>query len=83
MLNWLVNERGIEPHVPVFDKSERTDGTFSRSDFTYDRPADAYICRPARSFGSIIGSSRRRALASTPMASCDTGPTGGTARLVR
>jgi len=44
MLNWLVNERGIEPHVPVFDKSERTDGTFSRSDFTYDRQADAYSC---------------------------------------
>jgi hypothetical protein len=44
MLNWLVNDRGIEPHVPVFDKSERTDGTFSRSDFTYDRQADAYIC---------------------------------------
>lgn len=43
MLNWLVNERGIGPHIPVFDKSERTDGTFSRGDFTYDRSADAYI----------------------------------------
>ena len=28
MLGWLVHERGIEPHIPVFDKSERTDGTF-------------------------------------------------------
>ena len=28
--DWLVHERGIEPHIPVFDKSERTDGTFSR-----------------------------------------------------
>ena len=27
MLGWLVHERGIEPHVPVFDKSKRTDGT--------------------------------------------------------
>jgi transposase len=44
MLNWLVNEQGIEPHIPVFDKSERTDGTFSRSDFTYDQQVDAYIC---------------------------------------
>jgi transposase len=44
MLNWLVHERGIAPHIPVFDKSERTDGTFSRSDFTYDRSADAYVC---------------------------------------
>ena len=30
MLAWLVDERGIEPHIPVFDKSQRTDGTFSR-----------------------------------------------------
>jgi transposase len=51
MLNWLVNERGIEPHVPVFDKSERTDGTFSRSGFTYDRQADAYICPGGKQLG--------------------------------
>lgn len=44
MLAWLVYEHGIEPHVPVFDKSERRDGTFSRADFTYDREADAYVC---------------------------------------
>ena len=35
---------GIEPHIPVFDKGERTDGTFSRSDFTYDHAADHYTC---------------------------------------
>lgn len=44
MLNWLVHERGIEPHIPVFDKSQRQDGTFSRSDFAYDHAADAYTC---------------------------------------
>jgi hypothetical protein len=44
MLGWLVHERGIEPHVPVFDKSKRTDGTFSREDFTYDHQGDVYIC---------------------------------------
>ena len=33
MLAWLVHERGIEPHVPVLDKSGRIDGTFSRADF--------------------------------------------------
>src|SRR5215211_5170997 len=43
-LAWLVHERGIEPHIPVFDKSERQDGTFSRSEFTYDRNADVYTC---------------------------------------
>src|SRR6202790_3196541 len=36
MPHWLVHERGIEPHIPVFDKSKRTDDTFSRDDFNYD-----------------------------------------------
>ena len=31
MIGWLVDERGIEPHVKLMDKSERTDGTFSRN----------------------------------------------------
>jgi transposase len=44
MLAWLVHERGIEPHVPVFDKSRRQDGTFSRSDFSFDHKEDAYTC---------------------------------------
>lgn len=28
MLGWLVEEQNIEPHIPVFDKSERQDGAF-------------------------------------------------------
>ena len=44
MLGWLVHERGIEPHIPVFDKSQRSDGTFSRDDFAYDHEQDSYIC---------------------------------------
>jgi transposase len=48
MLNWLVYEHGIEPHVPVFDKSARTDGTFSREDFTYDHEGDVYFCPGGR-----------------------------------
>lgn len=44
MLGWLVHERGIEPHVPVFDKSRRQDGTFSRADFAYDHDRDLYRC---------------------------------------
>jgi len=43
-LAWLVEERGIEPHIPVFEKSARNDGTFARSDFTYDHEDDSYIC---------------------------------------
>jgi transposase len=44
MLGWIVDEHGIEPHVTVFDKSARKDGTFSREDFTYDAVGDAYLC---------------------------------------
>ena len=44
MLGWLVYEHGIEPHVTVFDKSTRQDGTFSRDDFTYDHNGDVYSC---------------------------------------
>jgi hypothetical protein len=44
MLGWLVHEHGIEPHVTVFDKSARSDGTFSRDDFTYDHGCDVYFC---------------------------------------
>lgn len=44
MLGWLVYEHGIEPHVTVFDKSARNDGTFSREDFTYDHVGDLYRC---------------------------------------
>src|ERR1700688_4898016 len=41
-LAWLVKERQIEPHIPVFDKSTRTDGTFSRSDFVFDAEREHY-----------------------------------------
>jgi hypothetical protein len=44
MLNWLVEEKQIVPHVPVFDQSKRDDGTFSREDFRYDEVTDTYIC---------------------------------------
>ena len=44
MLNWLVNDRGIEPHIPVFDKSKLTDDTFSREDFVYDHASDTNRC---------------------------------------
>ena len=44
MLGWLVHEHGIEPHVTVFDKSARKDGTFSREDFKYEPAGDVYVC---------------------------------------
>ena len=43
-LDWLVNQQGIAPHVPVIDKSKRDDGTFNREDFTFDKERNVYIC---------------------------------------
>src|SRR5207249_1221683 len=43
-LNWIAEEQGIAPHIPIFDKSQRSDGTFSRDDFRFDEAADVYIC---------------------------------------
>jgi len=37
-------DRKIAPHVPVWDKSARTDGTFSRADFVFDRERNVYVC---------------------------------------
>ncbi len=52
----LVDEQKIEPHIPVFDKSIRRDGTFSRADFAYDADADRYAC-PA---GKVLQRYNRR-----------------------
>jgi transposase len=52
MLGWLVDERAIEPHIPVFDKSAREDGTFARDAFAYDPEIDVYLC-PA---GKVLAS---------------------------
>jgi len=52
MLAWLVEDKDIEPHVPVWDKTQRTDGSLSRSDFIWDEKADEYRCpqgQPLRS----------------------------------
>jgi DDE family transposase len=43
-LHWLVDDKQITPHIPVIDKSKRTDGTFSREEFTFDKERDIYTC---------------------------------------
>lgn len=65
LLKWLV-ERNISPHIPVWDKSARTDGTFSRADFVFDRERNVYICpggKLLRTTGTVIdgGTLRYRA----------------------
>jgi Transposase DDE domain len=41
---WLVKEKNITPHIPVFDKSNQIDGTFSRADFAFDAEQNPYTC---------------------------------------
>jgi transposase len=68
-LEWLVNEQGIAPHVPVIDKSQREDGTFSREDFTYDEVRDIYTCPAGRTMtttGHVSTDHGIRYLASVP-----------------
>jgi hypothetical protein len=43
MLAWL-DDRQISPHIPVFDKTDRADGTFPNTDFSFDPVADEYTC---------------------------------------
>jgi hypothetical protein len=43
LLKWLW-DRGITPHVPVWNKSARSDGKFSRADFVFDKERNVYIC---------------------------------------
>ena len=42
-LGWLIGA-GITPHIPVWDKSTREDGTLSRSDFQWDKRRGVYVC---------------------------------------
>ena len=43
-LAWLVEQKGIEPHISVIDHSKRRDGTFERADFTFEHEGDHYTC---------------------------------------
>jgi transposase len=43
-LGWLVKEKKITPHIPVWEKSDRQDGIFSRSDFRWDSKRSVYVC---------------------------------------
>ncbi len=43
-LGWLVDEKEILPHIPVWDHVGRKPGRFARTDFTWDEAADCYHC---------------------------------------
>jgi Transposase DDE domain len=42
-LDWLITA-GIAPHIPVWDMSQRDDGTFSRENFVFDPNRNLYTC---------------------------------------
>lgn len=44
MLGWMVKEKGIDPHVPVWQRPPRNDGTFPNSDFHWIEQSDEYRC---------------------------------------
>jgi hypothetical protein len=44
MLGWLVDEKQIEPHVPVWERAPHDDGIFSRSDFEWNEQTKEYCC---------------------------------------
>jgi transposase len=43
LLGWL-RRQDIEPHIPVWDKGKRDDGTLSREAFTFDKDGAVYVC---------------------------------------
>jgi IS5 family transposase len=55
LLGWMVNDKAIEPHVPVWDKTQRKDDTLSSSDFQWNEQADEYRCPK----GNALRSQRR------------------------
>ncbi|MTH66734.1 IS1182 family transposase [Paracoccus shanxieyensis] len=60
MLAWL-DERQITQHIPVFDKTERADGTFPNTAFSFDPVADEYTCpggRKLKKYWRDIGKER-------------------------
>jgi transposase len=52
LLGWMVNDKAIEPHVPVCDKTQRADGTLSSSEFRWDEQANEYRCPQGKALRS-------------------------------
>lgn len=44
ILGWMVDEKAIEPHVPVWDRTQRKDETLSSNEFQWYEQADEYRC---------------------------------------
>ncbi len=64
MLGWLVDQ-GIEPHSPVWEKSKRSDGTISNSEFKWDATANEYRCPANKSLSSRWRNFKNRSITIT------------------
>ena len=80
LLKWLV-DRKIAPHIPVWDKSARSDGTLSRADFVFDRERNVYkvesCCTPPEQSSTAVASAiaPQSAIAISVLSSCGVVPT--------
>jgi transposase len=62
-LGWLVKEKQITPHIPVWERPRRDDGKFSTSDFRWDDRRGVYICpngKQLRTSGTVHADGRQR-----------------------
>ena len=55
-LDWLVKTKGIAPHIPVLDKSQRDDGRSHAATSSLIRSATPILARKASSCGPPAGS---------------------------
>ena len=61
-------DNGIEPHIPIWDKSTHPGGLFSRADFHYEERRDIYICpggKELKTSGRIHGGTTLKYLANS------------------
>src|SRR5262245_31916623 len=68
-LGWLVKEKAITPHIPVWDMSKRKDGTFTRFDFAFDKRPNLYTCPAGKTLtttGRVSADNGIRYLAAVP-----------------
>ena len=83
MLGWLVETKQIEPHIPVWDKSDRADGTIASSDFVWNEAADEYRFHKAVPCAGSGARSASPGPTSPRLRRSSTGPDRPTARRVR
>lgn len=78
MLAWMVVEKNIEPHVPVWDKTEHKDDSLSSKDFHWNPETNEYRCpvgKPLRSEWRAFTQKRFACDQSTPSSTAPAKPT--------